>query len=100
MLKDKIIEHLKLRIDNLKESIRSMDSIIIKQQNRIRELEEYLSPPQYKHGDIVNIIGEGHEQYLIEACTAYTPEYCLKSIRDNTIRESIIELDIVDLLND
>jgi hypothetical protein len=91
------------RIDVLQEQIRlkdllikQQDTIIAQQEELINKLGYAIKNPKYKYGDIVNIIGEGDEKYLVEACTAYMAEYSLKSITDNTIRESIIEFDIVE----
>ena len=91
------------RIDVLQEQIRlkdllikQQDIIIAQQGGLINKLGFAIKPPKYKFGDIVNIIGEGDEKYLVEACIAYIAEYNLKSTRDNTIKESIIELDIAE----
>jgi hypothetical protein len=90
------------KIEDLKEQIRLKDvinkeltKIIEQQETIIKSLVLAIKTPKYKRKDIVSIVGEGDERYTVEGCSSYFPVYTLTSIIDNSVRESILECEIV-----
>ena len=78
--------------------IERLNKLVLQLQETVADLQQYLVPPKFKQGDIVNVMGMQDTLYIVDDFVCYDtcyPLYNLHAVSNVDDIETVPEIDIV-----
>lgn len=77
--------------------INRLNAIILEQKETISDLQQYLTPPKFKTGDIVSVLGISDSLYVVDDFVCYDtsyPVYNIYAVANRNDFETVSEIDL------
>jgi hypothetical protein len=77
--------------------IERLNQLVLQLQETITDLQQYLVPPKFKQGDIVNVMGMPDVLYIVDDFVCYETSYAMYNIHavnDKNNFETVSEIDL------
>lgn len=78
--------------------IERLNKLVLQLQETVADLQQYLVPPKFKQGDIVNVMGMVDTLYIVDDFVCYDtcyPIYNLHAVSNIDDIETVPEIDLV-----
>lgn len=78
--------------------IERLNQLVLQQQETITDLQQYLVPPKFKQGDIVNVMGMLDTLYIVDDFVCYDTCYSIYNVHvvsNINDCETVSEIDLV-----
>jgi hypothetical protein len=79
--------------------IERLNKLVLQLQETVADLQQYLVPPKFKQGDIVNVMGMPDTLYIIDDFVCYDTSYAMYNVHDiSNIDnfETVSEIDLIE----